>query len=120
MYKLYWSKMSGAIAPQVLLEEVGAKYEKIVVDLDQEENQEPDFLAINPMGQIPALVLPDGTLMTESAAIILQICDRHPEAKLAPPVQGGPHHHRPAGRSNRGLFGVPGAAPNRARLRRAL
>jgi glutathione S-transferase len=36
------------------------------------------------LGQIPALVLPDGTLMTESAAMILQICERHPEAKLAP------------------------------------
>ena len=86
MYKLYWAKMSGAIAPQALFEEIGAKYEKIVLDLDSEENRDPEFLAINPMGQIPALVLPDGTLMTESAAMILQICDRHPEAKLAPPA----------------------------------
>jgi glutathione S-transferase len=38
------------------------------------------------MGQIPALVLPDGTLMTETAAMIIQLCERHPEAKLAPPV----------------------------------
>jgi len=86
VYKLYWAKMTGAIAPQVLLEEIGAEYEKIVLDLESEENQDPEFLAINPMAQIPALVLPDGTLMTESAAMVLQICDRHPEAKLAPPA----------------------------------
>ena len=93
MYKLYWAKMTGAIAPQVLFEEIGAKYEKIILDFDQEENQDSEFLSINPMGQIPALVLPDGTLMTESAAMILQICDRHPEAKLAPPV-GSPESAR--------------------------
>jgi glutathione S-transferase/GST-like protein len=45
------------------------------------------------LGQIPALVLPDGTLMTESAAMVLHICDRHPEAKLAPPV-GSPESAR--------------------------
>jgi glutathione S-transferase/GST-like protein len=40
------------------------------------------------MGQIPALVLPDGTLMTETAAMLAHIVDRHPEAKLAPPAGG--------------------------------
>jgi glutathione S-transferase/GST-like protein len=86
MYQLYWAEMTGAMAPQVLLEEIGAKYEKIVLDMENEEHLAPEFLAINPMGQIPALVLPDGTLMTESAAIILQLCERHPDAKLAPPA----------------------------------
>ena len=84
MYKLYWSIMSGVIAPQVLLEEVGAEYEKIVVDLEEEANFEPEFLAVNPMAQIPALQLPDGTVMTESAAMVLHITDRYPETKLAP------------------------------------
>ena len=80
MYRLYWAKSSGAIAPQVLFEEIGVDYEKIVIDLDREENRSAEFLAVNPAGQIPALVLPDGTLMTESAAMVLQIVDRHPEA----------------------------------------
>ncbi len=84
MYKLYWSIMSGVIAPQVVLEEVGAEYEKIVVDLEQEANFEPEFLAVNPMAQIPALQLPDGTVITESAAMVLHITDRYPEVKLAP------------------------------------
>ena len=86
MYKLYWAQMSGAIAPQALLEEIGADYEKIVIDMDKMEHRTPEFLAVNPWAQIPALVLPDGTLMTESAAMVLHLADRHPEAKLAPPA----------------------------------
>ncbi len=86
MYKLYWAKDSGAMAPQALFEEIGVEYEKIVIDFEKEEHKSEEFLSVNPMGQIPALVLPDGTLMTETAAIVLQIVDRHPGAKLAPPA----------------------------------
>ena len=86
MYKLFWSKSAGSLAPEVLFEEIGAKYEKVAVDLASEENRSAEFLAVNPLGQIPTLVLPDGTVMTESAAMVLHITDRHPEAKLAPPA----------------------------------
>jgi glutathione S-transferase/GST-like protein len=85
MYKLYWAKDSGAMAPQALLEEIGAAYDKIVIDFEKGEHRNEEFLSVNPMGQIPALVLPDGTLMTETAATLVQIADRHPEAGLAPP-----------------------------------
>jgi glutathione S-transferase len=84
MYKLYWAQDSGAMAPQALLEEIGAEYEKLVIDFEKDEHRSDEFLSVNPMGQIPALVLPDGTLMTETAAILLQIVDLHPEAQLAP------------------------------------
>jgi glutathione S-transferase len=86
MYKLYWAQDSGAMAPQALLEEIGAEYEKHVIDIEKDEHKSEAFLAVNPMGQIPALMLPDGTLLTETAAILLQIVDRHPGAELAPPV----------------------------------
>jgi glutathione S-transferase len=86
MYKLYWATGSGAMAPQALFEEIGAEYEKIVIDFEKEEHKSEAFLSVNPMGQIPALVLPDGTLMTETAAMLAHIVDRHPEAKLAPPA----------------------------------
>ena len=89
MYKLYWAQGSGAMAPQALLEEIGAEYEKIVIDFEKEEHKSDEFLSVNPMGQIPALILPDGTLMTETAAILVHIVDRHPEAKLAPAAGGG-------------------------------
>jgi glutathione S-transferase len=84
MYKLYWARGSGAMAPQALFEEIGAEYEKIVIDFEKQEHKSEEFLSVNPMGQIPALVLPDGTLMTETAAMLVQIVDRHPELKLAP------------------------------------
>ena len=93
MYKLYWTAGSGAMTPQALFEEIGVEYEKIVIDIDNDEHKSPAFLAVNPMAQIPALVLPDGTLMTETAAILLQIVDRHPEAKLAP-APGSPERAR--------------------------
>jgi glutathione S-transferase/GST-like protein len=89
MYRLYWSKGTGALLPQALFEEIGAEYEKIVVDSNGGEHRSEEFLSINPMGQIPALILADGTLMTESAAMLLQIVDQHPEAMLAPPVGSG-------------------------------
>ena len=93
MYKLYWAKSMGSMVAEVLFEEIGVEYEKVPIDMEKEENRSPEFLAINPLGQIPTLVLPDGTVMTESAAMVLQITDRHPEAKLAPPA-GSPEGAR--------------------------
>jgi glutathione S-transferase/GST-like protein len=93
MYKLFWAKSMGSMAPEVLFEEIGAEYEKIAVDIEKEENRSAEFLAVNPTGQVPALILPDGTVMTESAAMVLHITDRHPEAKLAPPA-GSPESAR--------------------------
>ena len=93
MYKLFWAKSLGSMASEVLFEEIGAEYEKIAIDIEKQENRSAEFLAVNPTGQVPALVLPDGTVMTESAAMVLHICDRHPEAKLAPPA-GSPESAR--------------------------
>ncbi len=93
MYKLFWAKSMGSMASEVLFEEIGVEYEKVAIDVENEENRSAEFLAVNPMGQLPALVLPDGTVMTESAAMVLHICDRHPEAKLAPPA-GSPESAR--------------------------
>ena len=39
MYKLYWAQGSGAMAPQALFEEIGAEYEKIVIDFEKEEHK---------------------------------------------------------------------------------
>ena len=60
MYKLYWAENTGAMAAQMLLEEIGAGYERIVVDIDAGEHRDAGYLAINPRAQIPALVLPGG------------------------------------------------------------
>jgi glutathione S-transferase/GST-like protein len=84
MYKLYWAQETGAMAPQIILEEVAASYERVVLDTDKGEEMQAEYLAINPRGQIPALVLADGSVMTESAAMVLHLADSHPEAGLLP------------------------------------
>lgn len=66
-----------------MLEEVNAPYEIKVVDFDKKEHKSPDFLAINPMGKIPAIVHRD-TVVTESAAICAYLADAFPSAGLAP------------------------------------
>ena len=85
MYILYWARDTGAMAPQVLLEEVGVEYQRVIIDVEKGEEMQADYLAINPRGQIPALFLPDGSLLTESAAMVLHIAESHPESGLLPP-----------------------------------
>jgi len=84
MYKLYWAQETGAMAPQILLEEAGASYERVVLDYENGEETQAEYLAINPRGQIPALGLPDGSIMTESGAMVLHLADSYPEAGLLP------------------------------------
>ena len=86
MYKLYWAPDTGAMAPQIILEEAAVEYQLVVLDYDAHEETKADYLALNPRGQIPALVLPDGSVLTESAAMVLHIADAHPEANLLPPL----------------------------------
>ncbi|MEM7206983.1 MAG: glutathione S-transferase N-terminal domain-containing protein [Pseudomonadota bacterium] len=86
MYKLYWTPDAGSLAPQIILEEAGAEYEICEIDLDAEEENSEEFLKVNPRGQIPALTLPDGTTITESAAIVLHVAENYPESNLLPPL----------------------------------
>jgi glutathione S-transferase len=66
-----------------MLEEVNAPYEIKVVDFNKQEHKSADFLAINPMGKIPAIVH-RGTVVTECAAICAYLADAFPAAGLAP------------------------------------
>ena len=84
MYRLYWDAGTGALAPQVMFEELGVAWERVPVRIDAQAHRAPDYLAINPAGEVPALELPDGRLMTESAAMVLLIGERHPEGGLVP------------------------------------
>ena len=80
MYQLYYAPVTAAMAPQAALEEIGADYELVEVDL---KAMPPDYLKLNPHGRIPTLV-DDGTVLYEAAAIMLYLADRHPEAGLVP------------------------------------
>jgi glutathione S-transferase len=80
----YYNPMSRAATARWMLEEVGAEYETVLVDFEAGDNRRPDFLAVNPMGKIPTLVLDDGTVLTETAAILTWLADAYPSAGLAP------------------------------------
>ena len=84
MYRLYWAPNTGAFAPDAVLTLSGAPFERQRVDYDGKEQQGAAYRALNPMGQIPVLRLPDGEAITESAAMVLHLVERFPEAKLAP------------------------------------
>ena len=68
-----------------MLEEVGEPYDIHLLNLQKEENRKPDYLAINPMGKVPALRHGD-TVITELAAICTYLADEFPNAKLNVPI----------------------------------
>jgi glutathione S-transferase len=81
--KLYYCPMTRATRPRWLLEEIGAAYELVRVDLGKGEQKRSEFLKIHPHGRVPALV--DGNLTVfESSAICMYLADKFPEKKLAP------------------------------------
>jgi glutathione S-transferase len=85
MYKIYGWKLSGSLATEAVLKEAGADYEIIPVNIKEGEQHQEEYGRINPRRQVPALALPDGSVMTEGAAILLHIADAHPQSRLAPP-----------------------------------
>ncbi len=85
MYRLYYALKSASMGVRVLLEEIGAPYELIETTVDKGEPRPPEQLAINPNGWVPVLIWDDGA-MYECAAITVFLCDRHPEAGIAPTV----------------------------------
>jgi glutathione S-transferase len=70
---------------RALLEELGVDYDLHVLNLKNGEQREPAYLAINPMGKVPAIRHGDA-LITEQPAVFIYLADLYPEAKLAPPM----------------------------------
>ena len=84
MYTLYGKKGSGSASTQVALEVIGAPY-RIVETASWDTNDAfVELLKVNPLGQIPTLLLDDGTVMSESAAILIHLGGAHPESGLLP------------------------------------
>ena len=79
----YHNPLSRARTAHWMLEEVGAPYEIKLLDFSKQEHKSPSFLAVNPMGKLPAIVHA-GTVITESAAICAYLADAFPQARLAP------------------------------------
>jgi glutathione S-transferase len=83
-YRLYGDLGSGAFSAEAALAEAGAPYEFELISLDKGEQKESRFLSLNPSGKIPALRLPAGVIVTESAAILLTLADHFPQSGLLP------------------------------------
>jgi len=88
-YKLYGRQNAGSLAPQIVLEEIGAPYEQHWVATDAAALEA--YRRINPAGKVPALILPDGTPIAESAAILIHLTLAHPAAGLAPQPGSSAH-----------------------------
>ena len=82
---LFHSPHTRSSGTLVLLEEIGAPYALRVVDMKGGEQRRCDYLAINPMGKVPA-ILHDDALVTEQVAIYLYLADLFPESGLAPAI----------------------------------
>jgi glutathione S-transferase len=81
--KLHYYPSTAAMIPHIVLEELGVPYERVLVDRTQNGHKEPAYLKLNPNGLMPVLTEGDFVLY-ETAAIVLHLCDTHPQAKLAP------------------------------------
>ncbi len=85
MYTLFYSPASASMVIHQALLEIGAPHVLKLVDFEKGAQRDPAYLKLNPQGRVPTLVI-DGNPMVESAAILMMLADRHPEAKLAPPI----------------------------------
>jgi glutathione S-transferase len=85
MIQLHYYPSTASMIPHIVLEELGVPYERVLVDRTRNAHKEPAYLKLNPNGLMP--VLTDGGLVLyETEAIVLHLCDTHPQARLAPAV----------------------------------
>jgi glutathione S-transferase len=85
MIQLHYDPGTAAMVPHILLEELGARYERVLVPRSEKAHKQAAYLRLNPNGLIPVLV--EGDLVVyETAAIVLHLCDTHADARLAPPL----------------------------------
>lgn len=79
----YFAPTACSMAPHIALEETGVPFDARGIDLAKGEQTSPEFLAVNPMGRVPALIV-DGRLVTEVPALLTYIAGLRPEAALVP------------------------------------
>ena len=86
MFTIYGAAGSGSVAVEAALTLLAEPYEVVEQAIWNDPVAAEAVARINPMRQIPALILPSGELMTESAAILIWLADGHPAAGLSPAV----------------------------------
>lgn len=83
--KLFYKPGACSLAPHIIANEAGLNVEFIKVDGTTKKTETgQDYLAINPNGYVPALVLADGELMTEASVLVQYLADQKPESGLMP------------------------------------
>src|ERR1700750_3373690 len=83
--KLFYSPGACSLSPHIALHEAGLAHELVKVDLKAKKTETgEDFVAINPKGQVPALMLDSGELVTEGPVIVQVIADKAANKNLAP------------------------------------
>jgi glutathione S-transferase len=83
MMKLYWAPRTRSFTALWMMEETGEPYERVLTDINTGAQKTAEYLAINPMGKVPALKDGEATL-AEQAAICAYVAERYPGAGLAP------------------------------------
>ena len=84
VYTLYYAPGSASLVVHLALLEIGAPHELKFVDMQAQAQKDPEYLKLNPQGRVPTLIV-DGQPVFESAALLMLLAERHPEAGLAPP-----------------------------------
>lgn len=88
MHVLYGSRGSGSAAIEIALKACGLRYRRVRASSWEPDSALEELARANPLRQIPTLVLPDGSVLTESAAILIHLGLAHPRGKLLPTVSG--------------------------------
>lgn len=83
MYTLYYCPGTASMVIHLALLEIGAAHELKLVDVEKKQQKDPEYLRLNPNGVVPTLVI-DGLPYLESAALLMLLSERHPEAGLVP------------------------------------
>ena len=83
-YVLYGANGSGSSIVETTLAEIGTAFEVRLVDARHGEHRQAAYAAINPQRKLPTLLTPAGGTLTESAAIVVTLAERHPSAQLLP------------------------------------
>src|SRR3978361_484172 len=92
--KLYYSPGACSLSPHIALLEAGLPYDLVKVDLKAKKLENgDDYLKVNPKGQVPALALDNGELVTEGPVIVQMIADQAPGKNLAP-AAGSPERYK--------------------------
>jgi glutathione S-transferase len=82
-YTLYYSPGTASMAVHSMLIELGVPFDTVLVDFETGAQRDPDYLRMNPAGRVPTLII-DGQAYSESAALLMILSERHPDAGLAP------------------------------------